>query len=272
MTEPRQDFPSDPPLSRLYRQFATDEPTPAIDERILAAAKAALGAGERSPGADHGRWWRRWRTPLALATTLVLTLTLSLLQQPPPGDGFVPVVPGPPVTPAPAAAPAAKFADPEARPAAAVAPSSPARNAGALSDRQAEARQQARQPSIGVDARDRDAKSESVAERVSSAVAAKPAPSAAEPAATRSERSDVAPAVAGTVTGNSTEAQLAAAPGRAPATALAKSRAQAVRTASVWLDEIRVLRREGNLQEAERQLREFRREYPDYSLPEDLRP
>ena len=268
MTEPRQDFPSDPPLSRLYRQFATDEPTPAIDERILAAAKAALGAGERSPGADHGRWRRRWRTPLALATTLVLTLTLSLLQQPPPGDGFVPVVPGLPVTPTPAAAPAAKLADPEARPAAAVAPSSPARNAGALSDRQAEARQQARQPSIGVDARDRDAKSESVAERVSSAVAAKPAPSAA----TRSERSDVAPAVAGTVTGNSTEAQLAAAPGRAPATALAKSRAQAVRTASVWLDEIRVLRREGNLQEAERQLREFRREYPDYPLPEDLRP
>lgn len=45
MTEPRQDFPSDPPLSRLYRQFATDEPSPAIDERILAAAKAALGAG-----------------------------------------------------------------------------------------------------------------------------------------------------------------------------------------------------------------------------------
>jgi len=271
MTEP-QDFPSDPPLSRLYRQFATDEPSPAIDERILAAAKAALGPGERSTGVDQGRWWRRWRTPLALATTLVLTLTLSLLQQPPPGDGFVPVVPDPSVTPAPAAAPAAKFANPEARPAAAVALPSPARTAGVMSDRQADARQQARQPSIGVDERDRDAKSESVAERVSSAVAAKPAPPVAEPAATRSERTDVAPAVVGTVTGNSTEAQLAAAPGRVPAPALAKSRAQAVRTASVWLDEIRALRREGKLQEAERQLHEFRREYPDYPLPEDLRP
>jgi hypothetical protein len=272
MTEPLPDFPSDPPLSRLYRQFATDEPSQAIDERILAAAKAALGAGERSPGADRGRWWRRWRTPVALATTLLLTLTLSLLQQPPPGDGFVPAVPAPPVTPAPAAAPAAKFADPQARPAAAVAPHSPARTAGAMSDRQAEARQQARPASTGVDERDREAKSESVAERVSSAVAAKPAPPAAEPAATRSERTDVAPAVAGTVAGNGSEAPLAAAPGRVPATALAKSRAQAVRTASVWLDEIRALRREGHLQEAERQLREFRREYPDYPLPEDLRP
>ena len=103
-------------------------------------------------------------------------------------------------------------------------------------------------------------------------MAAKPAPPATEPAATRSERTDVAPAVAGTVTGNRSEAPLAAAPGRVPAAALAKSRAQAVRTASVWLDEIRALRREGNLQEAERQLREFRREYPDYPLPEDLRP
>ena len=53
MTEPLPDFPSDPPLSRLYRQFATDEPSQAIDERILAAAKAGgegawgmpLGAG-----------------------------------------------------------------------------------------------------------------------------------------------------------------------------------------------------------------------------------
>lgn len=263
MTEPLPDFPSDPPLSRLYRQFATDEPSQAIDERILAAAKAALGAGERSPGADRGRWWRRWRTPVALATTLLLTLTLSLLQQPPPGDGFVPAVPAPP---------AAKFADPEAGPTAAVAPHSPARTAGAMSDRQAEARQQARPASIGVDERDREAKSESVAERVSSAAAAKPAPPAAEPAATRSERTDVAPAVAGTVAGNRSEAPLAVAPGRVPATALAKSRAQAVRTASVWLDEIRALRREGHLQEAERQLREFRREYPDYPLPEDLRP
>ncbi|MER2625814.1 MAG: hypothetical protein ABTS22_18000 [Accumulibacter sp.] len=271
MTEPLQDFPSDPPLSRLYRQFATDEPSQAIDERILAAAKAALGAGERSPGADRGRWWRRWRTPLALATTLVLTLTLSLLQQPPPGDGFVPAVPGPQVAPAPAAAPPAKFADPEARPAAAVVPPSPARTAGAMSDRQAETRQQSRPALTGVGERDREVKSESVAERVSSA-AAKPAPPATEPAATRSERTDVAPAVAGTVTGNRSEAPLAAAPGRVPAAALAKSRAQAVRTASVWLDEIRALRREGNLQEAERQLREFRREYPDYPLPEDLRP
>jgi hypothetical protein len=71
MTEPLQDFPSDPPLSRLYRQFATDEPSQAIDERILAAAKAALGAGvngRRAPTAAAGggvgvrrwRWPRRW--------------------------------------------------------------------------------------------------------------------------------------------------------------------------------------------------------------------
>lgn len=38
-----------------------------------------------------------------------------------------------------------------------------------------------------------------------------------------------------------------------------------------WLEEIRTLRRQGKLAEAERSLREFRAAYPDYHLPEDFR-
>lgn len=37
-----------------------------------------------------------------------------------------------------------------------------------------------------------------------------------------------------------------------------------------WLDEIRTLQKQGKLISAKEKMREFRRKYPDYSLPEDL--
>jgi hypothetical protein len=83
MTEPRPDSPSDPEISRLYRQHSTDEPSPAVDQRILAAARAALAGRPANP---RGGWWQRWRTPLALATTLLLTVTLSLLHERQPAE------------------------------------------------------------------------------------------------------------------------------------------------------------------------------------------
>jgi hypothetical protein len=83
MTEPDDGTPDEPQLSRLYRQFSTNEPSNALDQHILAAAQAALG--ERSARAG-GSGWRRWRTPAALATTLLLTAILALLQQRPPAD------------------------------------------------------------------------------------------------------------------------------------------------------------------------------------------
>jgi hypothetical protein len=39
-----------------------------------------------------------------------------------------------------------------------------------------------------------------------------------------------------------------------------------------WIERIRALRRAGKSAEAEESLREFRRQYPDYPLPEDLQP
>ena len=83
MSEMQQDFHGDPQVSALYREHAHDEPSAAVDERILAAARAAVSA----PAAAAGRtWWQRWRTTLALGTTLVLTLTLSLLHERQSGD------------------------------------------------------------------------------------------------------------------------------------------------------------------------------------------
>ena len=43
------------------------------------------------------------------------------------------------------------------------------------------------------------------------------------------------------------------------------------RTPEKWLEDIRKLRTEGKATEVERELAEFRKRYPDYILPEDLR-
>ena len=56
----------------------------------------------------------------------------------------------------------------------------------------------------------------------------------------------------------------------APAGRVAVSEAKE-RTPEKWLEDIRKLRTEGKATEAERELAEFRKRYPDYILPEDLR-
>ncbi len=43
------------------------------------------------------------------------------------------------------------------------------------------------------------------------------------------------------------------------------------RTPEKWLEDIRKLRTEGKATEVERELAEFKKRYPDYILPEDLR-
>jgi hypothetical protein len=56
----------------------------------------------------------------------------------------------------------------------------------------------------------------------------------------------------------------------APAGRVAVSEARE-RTPEKWLEDIRKLKTQAKTAEAERELAEFRKRYPDYRLPEDLR-
>ncbi|MDS4014849.1 MAG: hypothetical protein RKP46_10935, partial [Candidatus Accumulibacter sp.] len=62
-----------------------------------------------------------------------------------------------------------------------------------------------------------------------------------------------------------------AAPAVAAPAGLGAARGEAVPTASAWLEEIRELKRQGRDEEAARRLAEFRKAYPGYVLPEDLK-
>ena len=262
MTEPHQDSPSDPQLSRFYREYATDEPSSAADERILAAARAALA--EPPANARRGAWWQRWRTPLALATTLLLTIPLALLQERQPGG--LPAEPSlqQEAAPARSAAPSHGVRE-QTGSAAAPEPARPA----APSPQPGETRARLARPSVSAGESDRPSKSDIVAEPGLAAAPPGKSLSAAVPAAPAVL--DSAPSPAATIGDSQAARRIDSAPaaGRAASPALAKT--ENGRSASVWLDEIRALRREGKTREAERQLQEFRRANPDYPLPEDFR-
>lgn len=252
MTEPRQDLPTDPQVSRLYREHAQAEPSAAIDQHILARARQAVIAPP--PGARRTGWWTRWRMPLTLLTTVMLTVTLTLLVERQPGDlSTLPSAEKPRSESVQdgVAAPSKKQAEAAApaRPVQAPAPPSVKEN----------------RPPPRAESRERDASRASKFD----AEQAPAAPSVADKA------ESAEPAAANAASQAASRGELRAAPeisaARPAAAPLAKSRADSTRTPQLWLEEIRSLRNAGKSEEAERQLAEFRRAHPDYPLPEEFR-
>jgi len=280
MSERPKDFPGDAQLSALYREHARDEPSVEIDERILAAARAAVTV---PVSAARRSWWQRWRTTLALTTTLTLTLTLALPQQRSPGPSRreAEVAPPRPVAPG-SALPSA------ARDVAAPAASAPA---GVTGDAVAGAGAAA----VGVAPRPQAREESSVGQRLAQpAGGSGPRPAdgdtphregrlaggrqevVPESSAAAGKEGNALPAAAAAAPAAASAEQQTAAVGQPPAArqqarAVAKSRADDGRSADDWLEEIRALRREGRNADAAKQLADFRRVHPDYPLPEEFR-
>jgi hypothetical protein len=193
---------------------------------------AILSAARRA--ANRGQRRQRWYYPLAAAAVLVLAvaLTLQLERRPPQPEAPSQVSQGP-VTQAPAPEPG-----PAAEPATAPRP----QPAPARADETKPAAQAPRpaQPARG---------SPPARPAASAAPAAKPAPLTLPPSA---------PGVA---------AQSAM---RAPTQEGAVARA-APEKPEPWLERIAELRSRGRHEEADRQLAEFRRAYPNYPLSEIMR-
>lgn len=231
MTEPRQDLPTDPQLSRLYREHAVDEPADIIDQRILSAARQAVAS--RSLDARRNGWWQRWRMPLSLASTVMLTVMLALLVERQPTELSIA-----PSREKEAVESTQKRAEPVSIP---PAPAKAVQVPASPPVQKALPKAQVGQ-------------SETASNRAADQAAAAPSPS------TKTESASPASAPSEAVVSG----EMRAAP-------LSQSRADSSRSPAVWLDEIRVLRSAGKTEEAERQLREFRLAYPDYLLPEEFR-
>ena len=254
MSEPR-----DRELSRIYREAEAPEPPQRIDDAILAASRRAAGSRPRAAGTELVR---RSSAPIALAATVLLTFTVTLMifqDLPEPDPAQILMQPG--TTDARAEKPA------ESPP----AESKPSAAGEAKSERLAESRGDARRQRTAESLRsgERASASEWFARDIPSAPQekresepmrasgpAQAAPSA--PASGARPRSEATSAPQGT--------------GRVAATASRFAADEAKeRSPEKWLEDIRALKAQGKKPEAERELAEFKKRYPAYRLPEDLR-
>ena len=238
----------DPELSRLYKQASHAEPPPALDAAILPAARA-VAAPQRPPRP----WWRRVQAPLALAATVVLAvvLTLSMDRNPPP-DGEIPATPSGKERP-----PATEQVAPASRNAAeALTPAAPA---------------------AGMPARKEAQRSKTTPEKQTPATSSQDSPQPAAPTAVQGAPGASTAKAAPAPAADAESADMLGSERRKPLAEPALEAKREVATAlpqkspETWLEEIRILRRQGRPGEAERSLREFRAAYPAYQLPKDFR-
>jgi hypothetical protein len=299
---PDDDFERDlAALSRAYGTARREEPPPAVDDAIRAAARRAVHAGpqpRRFPRVSH------WATPVATAAVVMLTVSIGLVSWRERPDLASTEVRSdmPSRTQAPAAAPpSSSAAAPAASPAqdsslptpAAPAPIPLNETAPVTGKLRAEA------PAASGEvprarATEANVKGNFVAppEPAAAALQAAPAPAPATstaspmPAARDTlpleKRSVATPAAAPpappAAPGNAAPARQEmpsadrAAPAAASGAVAQRAKVEkADRTPEAWLKEIGELKREGKLKEALAELETFRKRFPDYVLPPELK-
>jgi len=266
----------DEELSHIYRDAEAPRPPQRVDDNILAASQRVAGLVRRPAGLGFAR---RWGAQVALAATVLVTSTLALMvyeRQ----SGLDALAPEAPRADRPAKvspAQAARTAPPEKSPTAepqSAAPAPPIPQAAAPSDRAKQrtvetalsserratgepARVPAIPPGIEILRKSEEAKPLPDAQRVFEAQ--QPIRPAQTPAAAPAPGANTLRESASTLQGvGSLTSRVAVSEAKE-------------RTPEKWLADIRKLKAEGKATEAERDLAEFKKRYPDYILPEDLR-
>lgn len=271
-----RDDQEDKHLAALYRSASTEEPSPGLDARILAAARGSASP----PKTGTTSWVNRWKMPVALAATVLLTTTLTLMvreQEVDPSSVEDPVAresqrtvqPAPPpaaAKAAPKSPPLPDQARPEAKRDSASRPTD-ADQAARSREAPAAAKVEAAAPAAD-ELRAETPKDQPLLER--SRPQAEAAPPALAPAFTPPHQAAAAASASRPM------AAPAPAPGRADRAERSAQTGQVAgrlieRSPEQWLAEIRKLKVEGRTAEAEASLAEFRKRYPEYRLPEDLK-
>jgi hypothetical protein len=280
MTEPRLTDLSQEERTlaeQLVRVAPRSEPSPALDARVLAAARAASGGeGRRSVRSS-----RRWPVAVGLVASLVLAVGIAWRVRPLPPA--VPSAASEAARPTSASTPVP--AQPNVAPTAAVSElpdiASPAAEAASKAKAGMPGRATAARENTAASTADIGPEQPSVAE------APPPAPPPAAPAARTAPQSqspapeadiNAATDAAGVQADIGSDASATAAEampesgyGDEPVDAMPPATADAPGVRDAWLLRIRTLVDDGRIAEGRRSLRAFAERYPDYPLPEDLR-
>jgi len=257
-------------VSAGYRALGEERPPQALDDAILAASRRAVGAGPRRAGTSRVR---RWALPVSIAALVVLTMSLVVriqLERPDLETALPPAALEKPARDAKEEVAALakrnelQRAEPKAK-TGAVAPAPAERERDAMRPPAAPAPAPAAAPParqfVPEPPARKQAPAESVATPSTGAAPTAVAPSVAEGRAVPGMREDTAAA------------------GRVASSAALEDRAQASAEVAAkkdespreWLERIARLRRDGRIKEADDSLADFRRRYPDYEIPKDLR-
>jgi len=264
----------DDDISRRYRALPREEPPRQLDDAILAAARRAVHTRPAPLVVPSGR--QRWYFPLAAAAIIVLAVAVTVhVEREQPAEDMLssntvtaPAAAREAVPPAPAAEPAAP----------ARAPSAPA--GAPSSQRRFEMRDEARaQKPPPAPSSDERASNEAAPAELQKAPTAKPQ-AVPPPPSTMSQDAFIAEQSAGAVMGRveapkaviaakgSAESQRRLDEGASSGTRLAAS---ALQSPEQWLQGIADLRKQGRHEEADKELAEFRKRYPDYKIPPTMR-
>jgi len=245
------DLPEDPQdqreAERLYRKLTREEPPPALDAAIRAAARRAVESHPAPLVAPTGR--RRWYFPVAAAAVIMLAVAVTSQVE---REQVVPVAP-PPAAAEPAGQKERKFA--EAPPA---KPEQQRKKTDSLA-RLAEKPAPASTPAPAAE----EARNQAPVQSVTGAISR----SREDPSGQRENRARQERPASG----------IAAAPGPAPQRQLQRDEVQpqalaklAQETPEKWLERIAQLRQQGKHDEADKALAEFRKRYPDYKISEAM--
>jgi len=283
------DEPRDPDIDAAYRSTAREEPPRALDERILAAAHRAVDA---RPVPVRTSFAQRWRVPVAVAATVVLSVTVTLMvyeseQTPPLPEALSPgkirenhVAPGAAGRGDLDKAPGAREPQPsklqeERRAAPQTEGSRPAAPFSQDALRQAPAQEPNRGQSDDSGSAPAPFPAEPARPATPPAAIAPRAKDAEAPLAKKREAAGPAPAPAAEAErapSMTRERALADRPtGRTERDAAGGAAQSVLQSPEEWIAEIRRLKKAGQAEEAQRLLGQFRERFRDYPLPADLR-
>jgi hypothetical protein len=257
----------DDDISKRYRELPREEPPRHLDDAIRAAARRAVHTRPAPLVVPTGR--QRWYFPLAAAAIIVLAVAVTMhVEREQPGEE---IVSAPAAPAAPAEEPKAEQSRPVPQP-------------------------ERRRKTESTDSRElRDAAPPPELQKAPQPAAAPPAPAAApapsppgptqdairgaqeSAAGALASRAETAPKASSAPAARSESARAPAAPeanaqlrradeGRRAGPLSAFS----VQSPEQWLQGIDDLKRQGRHEEAERELAEFRKRYPNYRIPEAI--
>ena len=267
-------------VSKRYRELQREEPPRHVDDAILAASRRAVHTRPAPLVVPSGR--QRWYFPLAAAAIIVLAVAVTVhMEREQPAEEMVSsnTISAPAGAPEADSAPAINETPPPAKPAApARAPSSSARGFGMRDQASSEerARREASQPSEVPPRLDLQAPPAPAELQKSMDIAATPPPAARDEMARQSAAGALSSRVESTQPQAAPAPQAKAAAPRVQAViaentgAAPKLAVSSMQSPEQWLQGIADLRSQRWHDEADRQLAEFRKRYPDYRIPEPM--